>query len=92
MKQCGRLDLPCLQNFPHLEEIFGAPYTYLFGDIRPHAKWIKPCENVVFITGPEKGFSEKETKILEKKAIGVRLHRNILRAETAPIAALCFLQ
>jgi len=45
---------------------------------------------MVFVTGPEKGFSERELKLLDEKAIGVRLHRNILRAETAPIAATCF--
>lgn len=91
MKQCGRLDLPHLRIFSRLEEIFGAPYVYLFGDTRSDAKKMTAKEKVVFISGPEKGFSEKETKLLEKHGVGVSLHKNILRAETAPIAATCFL-
>ena len=59
-----------------------------FGDTR-EGKKITHHEKVVWITGPEKGFSEEELKLLDQKAIGVKLHRNILRAETAPIAALC---
>lgn len=91
MKQCGRLDLPQIKIFSRLEELFGKPYKYLFGDTRPDAPKMSPGEKVVFITGPEKGFSEKEVKLLEKSATGVRLNKNILRAETAPIAATCLL-
>lgn len=89
MKQCGRLDLPSLKIVPHFADLFGSPFTYLFGDTRPNAKQIIPSEKIVFISGPEKGFSEKELKLLDQHATGVCLHRNILRAETAPIAAIC---
>jgi 16S rRNA (uracil1498-N3)-methyltransferase len=92
MKQCGRLDLPPIQLFASLTDLFKSDFTYLFGDTRPNAPKISPHEKAVFITGPEKGFSEKEHKLLEQKATGVKLHRNILRAETAPIVALCLLQ
>ena len=88
MKQCGRLDLPPIRIFDRLEELFEHGFTYLFGDTRPSAQKIAHSEKVVLITGPEKGFSEKELKLLDRKAVGVKLHRNILRAETAPIAAL----
>jgi 16S rRNA (uracil1498-N3)-methyltransferase len=92
MKQCGRLDLPPVQLFPRLEALLGSDALYLFGDTRPAAEKVGPREEkVVFVTGPEKGFSEKEHKLLDQKGMGVKLHRNILRAETAPIAATCLL-
>jgi RsmE family RNA methyltransferase len=89
MKQCGRLDLPPIQLFASLASILSTPHTHLYGDTRPDAKPLIPQEKVVFITGPERGFSPKELKLLEQRATGVSLHRNILRAETAPIAAIC---
>ncbi len=91
MKQCGRLDLPAILVLPHFGDLFGKSFTYLFGDTRPHAKPLTPQAKVVLITGPEKGFSEKELQQLDRHATGVRLHRNILRAETAPIAGLCIM-
>jgi 16S rRNA (uracil1498-N3)-methyltransferase len=89
MKQCGRLDLPPIKIHSHFQDLFGKPYKYLFGDTRPDAPKFTAEEKIVFITGPEKGFSEKEVNLLEKSALGVRLNKNILRAETAPIAATC---
>lgn len=91
MKQCGRLDLPHIQISPRLQDLLHSDAVYFFGDTRPQAKKITAQEKVVFITGPEKGFSEKELQLLDQKGTGVKLHRNILRAETAPIAAVCLL-
>lgn len=95
MKQCGRLDLPSIQLFNRFEGIFSSPYTYLFGDTRPNAPflWEETLSNkpIVFIVGPEKGFSNNELTILSRKGRGVRLHSHILRAETAPLAALSIL-
>jgi 16S rRNA (uracil1498-N3)-methyltransferase len=87
MKQCGRLDLPPLKLVDSLNDLLIMPAIFLFGDTRPNTEFHREKENVVFITGPEKGFSTKELELLDKKAKGVRLHRNILRAETAPIVA-----
>lgn len=92
MKQCGRLDLPEIQILSSFAEIFKGPGTYLFGDTRPGGKLERPEGKIVFITGPEKGFSEKEVKLLDQKAKGVRLHENILRAETAPMVAAVLLK
>lgn len=89
MKQCGRLDLPPIRLLGHFEELFKLPGTPLFGDTRPNAKKMGVGGKVVVITGPERGFSEKELELLDRKATGVRLHKNILRAETAPLVALC---
>lgn len=91
MKQCGRLDLPKMQIFAHLEDLFHREAPYFFGDTRPSAPPLAPQETAVMITGPEKGFTEKELQCLEKKAKGVCLHKNILRAETAPLVALILL-
>lgn len=87
MKQCGRLDLPPIKLLSCFEEIFTAPATYLFGDTRPGRTFKRPEGKICFITGPERGFSERELEVLDRKATGVRLHGNILRAETAPIVA-----
>lgn len=88
MKQSGRLDLPEIKIFNRFADLFQSDHIYCFGDTRPNAERIKQQKQMVFITGPEKGFSEKELKLLDEKATGVKLHDNILRAETAPIAAM----
>lgn len=91
MKQCGRLDLPSIELLSRFEEIFKSDATYFFGDTRAGAQKLTAQKKVVLITGPEKGFSDKELSLLDQKGIGVKLHQNILRAETAPIAAVCLL-
>ena len=96
MKQCGRLDLPTLVLKPPLKEWPPFKGRTLFGDTRPTAKPISPTDQttpILFITGPEKGFTPSELTTLENTlhASGVRLHTNILRMETAPLVALCSL-
>lgn len=93
MKQCGRLDLPPIELYKNLDEILSQKAHFFFGDTReaPLLKEVHEAGPLVFITGPEKGFSQKELALLSKKAKGVRLHQNILRAETAPIAAIAIL-
>lgn len=98
LKQCGRLYLPLLRLFTSLEQLLAEPnYHFLYGDTSPSAPRLsihhKPSEKVpVFVVGPEKGFHEKELAILkERKAEGVSLHSNILRAETASITASALL-
>ncbi|MBX7065590.1 MAG: 16S rRNA (uracil(1498)-N(3))-methyltransferase [Parachlamydiales bacterium] len=86
MKQCGRLDLPEIQMWK-FDEILALPIPIHFGDTREAEAPPETKEPIVFITGPEKGFSKKEIEALDLKAIAVRLHKNILRAETAPIVA-----
>lgn len=95
MKQCGRLFLPKVVMMPQLEEWKTLPCPSFFGDLSPEAplfkdKW-KNREGqtgVLFFIGPESGFSDKEELELKRLgAAGVRLHRNILRTETAAIMA-----
>jgi 16S rRNA (uracil1498-N3)-methyltransferase len=97
MKQCGRLDLPSIKHLPPLKEWANSHQTSFFGDTRQEAPFLwnisehSPQEcPVLFFVGPEKGFHESEIEILEKKmgSKGVKLHTNILRVETASLAAL----
>ena len=45
-----------------------------------------------FCIGPEKGFSKKETALLEQKGYeGITLNKNILRTETAALTGLAIL-
>ncbi len=90
MKQCGRLDLPPIHN-TEWDQLFQIPAPLFFGDTRPNAQRLS-AERGLIITGPERGFSEKELMQLEQKGTGVTLHRNILRAETAPMVAAILLQ
>ncbi len=87
MKQCGRLWLPPIELFSSLQTV-PLSATVLFGD--PTGEPFRPVSNdsILFI-GPEKGFTEQELHYLQNKGKGVRLHPNILRAETAAIAAVC---
>ena len=101
MKQCGRLDLPEIVFKPPLLEWPPLQGTLLFGDTEAHAPYLwdltlktpLPSPVVLFI-GPEKGFSPKEHEFLLNtlSCKGMRLHPNILRAETAPLVALSLIQ
>jgi len=95
LKQSGRLFLPSIQFYPNLKTCLNESHTIYFGDTRPSAPLLirtEPKMPLLFVTGPEEGFSKEEVAILEGKgAIGVKLHQNILRAETAPLAALAVL-
>ncbi len=94
LKQSGRVYLPKMAFFPNLQSVLEEKATFYFGDTSPKAPLfgsvfdVKKSLPFCFITGPESGFSNEETKWLQKKAMGVKLHTNILRAETAPLSAI----
>jgi 16S rRNA (uracil1498-N3)-methyltransferase len=96
MKQSGRFQLPALELLPPLSEWQQLPNLSLFGDVRSNAPPLLNkipssghIQEIAILTGPEAGFSDREVKILENLgAQGVSFHHNILRADTAPIAAL----
>jgi len=95
MKQCGRLDLPKIILKPSL---FTWNYSYqhylaYFGEFSAAASpfyTVLPKEkNILFFIGPESGFTlDEESHLRQNNVIGVRLHPNILRTDTAAIAAL----
>jgi len=98
LKQCGRLDLPEILIYPPLEQWEKPEGLLYFGDLRPSAVKMGPSKTspLLFFIGPEKGFHKEEIELLEKKwqALGIKLHDNILRVETAAITALatCYLK
>lgn len=99
MKQCGRLYLPKIVAKPSLLQWDDAPLGQIFfGDVSPNAPllqeiWKGDLENqVLFVIGPESGFSgEEEKKLHDFDAKGVKLHPNILRTDTAALVALSLL-
>jgi 16S rRNA (uracil1498-N3)-methyltransferase len=101
MKQCGRLDLPEIVCKPFLSQWGPQEGTLFFGDTAADAPYLwdlvfetPPSPPIIIFTGPEKGFDLKERSILAGTlgARGVRLHRNVLRAETAPLVAVSLMQ
>ncbi|MFZ5572744.1 MAG: 16S rRNA (uracil(1498)-N(3))-methyltransferase [Thermodesulfobacteriota bacterium] len=100
IKQCRRgtpprLDSPC--SFTEmLERSSGSDLKIIFwekaADPIPHPK-PPPIRNAFLVIGPEGGFSETEIEqALAAGFIGVGLGPRILRAETAPLAAIAILQ
>ena len=92
LKQCGRLYLPKIMLKPPLQQWKKERYTYFFGDVNPSAPpfmEVLSGTNICFLVGPESGFSEKEVEIMRSwGAVGVKLHENILRTDTASLVAL----
>lgn len=96
MKQCGRLFLPKIVLLPPIKQWQNLPANgCFFGDLRPKAVWFAdalaqhPSHEIVVCIGPESGLTDEETHELERKGfIGVKIHPNILRSDTAAIAAL----
>lgn len=95
MKQCGRLYLPQVEMKPKLAAWKEFPRQSYFGDVSPQAPAFvkvladKDDESMFFFVGPESGFSTGETEEMKRRgAIGVHLHKNILRTDTAGIVAL----
>jgi 16S rRNA (uracil1498-N3)-methyltransferase len=96
MKQSGTLFLPEISVMPPLKDWKNLEFTAYFGDLSPEAppflSTIRETpirDGLVFFIGPESGFTEdEEKKLKELDAIGVKLHSNILRTDTASLVAL----
>ncbi len=96
MKQCGCLFLPEIVEKQALSKWKDLPFDLYYGDVSPDAPTFTSVLNkgnitngIVFIIGPEKGFSKSESAELKNlRATGVSLHQNILRTDTAPLCAL----
>lgn len=100
MKQSGRPYLPEIILSPPLSKWKHFPEHSFYGDVSKSAPlffeaWqqMPPVKEATFFIGPESGFSEEEIARLKKEnAVGVSLNGNILRTDTAAIAALALLQ
>jgi len=89
LKQSGRFYLPTIEMAAHLSSILKKEGFFLFGDPNEKKPISRNIDSPTFlITGPEKGFSQKELSSLREKGKSVCLSAYTLRAETAPIAAL----
>ncbi len=100
IKQCGRLFLPTIHVLPSLEQWEKFSSLSFFGDLSAQAtpfhqaakEMHKMQYPIIFITGPESGFSTAEVDTLYRLgSIGVILHHNTLRTDTAAIAGLSIL-
>lgn len=95
MKQSGRLYLPEIILKEKLQKWEKPSQKLFFGDLSEAVPSFKefwkepPPESLVFFIGPESGFSNIEIEILCRwQAQGVKLNNNILRTDTAAIAAV----
>lgn len=102
MKQCGRLFLPLVRLMPALCDWNAAAAVEggkFFGDLSPEA--VPFCSlyqqgmlqgAITAFVGPEGGFSNREHQLLQQLgAVGISLHKNILRTDTAAIVMLALL-
>ncbi|MAH05581.1 MAG: 16S rRNA (uracil(1498)-N(3))-methyltransferase [Alphaproteobacteria bacterium] len=96
-EQCERLDLPQLKPLAPLNKALGA-YTHIYAAIErakdiPHIGEIPPTDGAALLIGPEGGFTAEECDILRssQNVIPVSLGQQILRAETAALYGLSFL-
>lgn len=89
-KQSKRLYLPKIELTKNLQQLLDkTQFPVFFGDLEAvFQPWKRQEISVIFLTGPEKGFSEKELALLRKKGQGIRMTPYVLRAETAPIVAI----
>lgn len=67
----------------------GGNIDWFFGDFEGTHK-ITSSQGYGIIIGPEGGFSKDEITLLQQHCKGVKLHNNILRAETAAIIGMNF--
>jgi len=103
-KQCDRATPPEIHAPRELTELMAVPPPYdarlIFWEHETQqtlneflAGQSKDCRSVLFLLGPEGGFSETEVACAQKEGfIPVSLGPRILRAETATLAATAILQ
>lgn len=96
MKQCGRLHLPKIVIKSPIKEWPLLPFPCFHGDVDTQAPRFseflhkqKLAEGLIFCVGPEGGFTIHEEEMLKSiGSQGVTLNANILRTDTAAMAAL----
>jgi len=101
-EQCKRLTVPMINPLTPLVDVLKAwpeDRVLIFGDETLAAPSlvtleIDPQQTYAFLVGPEGGFSPQELALLRShpKAQGVSLNPHILRAETAALVGLSYLQ
>lgn len=96
-RQCGRTDIPVIENYEKLEKVFNSNYVSMLKIIlTPHShKELKSLlrggikinkKGIVIVVGPEGGFEPQEIELAKNSGfIPVKLWKNILRTETAGV-------
>jgi 16S rRNA (uracil1498-N3)-methyltransferase len=93
-EQSERVSVPDIHNLAKIEEINYEDYDYVFlayaredkdNSLMKALKELNQNSKVLFLIGPEGGFSKQELEFLKDKAISVSLGNTILRSETASI-------
>jgi 16S rRNA (uracil1498-N3)-methyltransferase len=95
-EQCGRLRLPLLHaptSLPILLAARPAAQTFLLDPGAPALDGVPALADTLLLVGPEGGFTEAERAAAHASgAQSMGLGRLILRADTAPLAALTVLR
>jgi len=95
-EQCGRLRLPAVIAPTPLRELLdaeSAPQKYLLDPGAPPLGAMPDARDTVVLVGPEGGFSDSERALaISKGFVPIGLGSRILRADTAPVAALAILR
>lgn len=101
-EQCGRLTLPEIKPLMALSALlknWPSERVLLYGDETLNSPSLgtfsfPPDKPIAFLVGPEGGFTSQEFALLKahSQAQGVTLNANILRAETAALLGVAFLQ
>jgi 16S rRNA (uracil1498-N3)-methyltransferase len=91
LKQCGRLSLPKIEILKPLKFWDSLPQPAFFGSLLEKAAPMPKVEakQLMILIGPEAGWAlEEEEHMTSLGAASLKLHKNILRAETAAICAI----
>ncbi len=100
-EQAFRCDVPEVIKISNLKDIVNLDYDLkLLCSLNKNTKNIKKvlqknnkCVKILLVVGPEGGFDPKEEEfLLENNFISVSLGCNVLRAETAPVAAISMIK
>jgi 16S rRNA (uracil1498-N3)-methyltransferase len=95
-EQCGRLYLPQLHGPIPLDSLLAAPPAQQMFLLDPGAAplaRVPPELDTLLLVGPEGGFSDAErSAAIARGAIALGLGQWILRADTAPVAAISVLR
>ena len=96
-EQCERLNIPTLKPISALNKALNE-YSTIYAALEridgiPHISEIKADGGAAFLIGPEGGFGAEEIDLLRqhKNIVSVSLGDDILRAETAALYGLAFL-
>lgn len=96
-EQSFRYNIPKINNILDIKDLIKLDYDLkLLCSLNKNTKNIKKviqknnnCDRILLVTGPEGGFDPKEEELLIKNGfISVSLGDTVLRAETAPVAAI----